>query len=62
MTVYPELDKVTELIKIAIDNYKIYKRAGKRMEAEDMMGKVKEMKFSREHLNLVLNLDFNKPS
>ena len=27
-----------------------------------MKSRVKEMKFSKEHLNLVLNLDFNKPS
>ena len=29
MTEYPELDKVSELIQIAIDNYKIYKKVGK---------------------------------
>ena len=62
MTVFPELDKVTELIRIAIDNYKLYKKVGKHEEAEDMKSKIKEMKFSREHLNLVLNLDFNRPS
>ena len=62
MTVFPELDKVTELIRIAIDSYKLYKKVGKHEEAEDMKSKIKEMKFSREHLNLVLNLDFNRPS
>lgn len=62
MTEYPELDKVSELIQIAIDNFKIYKKVGKYQEAEDMKSRVKEMKFSKEHLNLVLNLDFNKPS
>ena len=29
MNEYPELDKVTELIKIATDNYKLYKKVGK---------------------------------
>jgi hypothetical protein len=62
MTIYPELDKVTELIQIAIDNYLVYQKLGKHLEAEDMRSKVKEMKFSKEHLNLVLNLDFNRPS
>ena len=27
-----------------------------------MKARIKELKFSREHLNLVLNLDFNRPS
>lgn len=62
MTVYPELDKVSELINIAIDNYKVLKKLGKITDASEIKKKIKEMKFSKEHLNLVLNLDFNRPS
>jgi hypothetical protein len=62
MTVYPELDKVSELINIAIDNYKVLKKLGKITDASEIKTKIKEMKFSKEHLNLVLNLDFNRPS
>jgi hypothetical protein len=47
MTVYPELDKVTELTKIAIENYKVLKKVGKHLDAEDMKAKIKEMKFSK---------------
>lgn len=62
MTVYPELDKVSELINIAIENYKVLKKLGKINDASEIKNKIKEMKFSKEHLNLVLNLDFNRPS
>ena len=62
MTVFPELDKVTELIQVAIENYTMFKKLGKHKDAIDMKARIKELKFSREHLNLVLNLDFNRPS
>lgn len=62
MTEYPDLDNVTDLINIAVDNFKIYRKVGKHKDAEDMKAKIREIKFSREHLNLVLNLDFNRPS
>ena len=38
------------------------KKVGAKEEAEDMKAKIKEMKFAREHLIRVMNLDFTKPT
>ena len=36
--------------------------AGKYKEAKMMKEKIKETKYAKEHLKLVMNLDFNKPT
>ena len=50
------------LIDKAVENFKLSKKVGAKEEAEDMKAKIKEMKFAREHLIRVMNLDFTKPT
>ena len=38
------------------------KKVGAKEEADDMKAKLKEMKFAKEHLIRVMNLDFSKPT
>lgn len=59
---YPELEKVGDLINQAIESYAMLKKVGKIEEANDVKIKIKEMKFAQKHLLLVMNLDFDKPS
>ena len=59
---YPELDKVHELIQQAIKSYIILIKVGKHQEAEMVKAKIREMKLAQKNLQLVMNLDFDKPS
>lgn len=38
------------------------RKIGKAEEAHDVKAKIKEMKFAQKHLNLVMNLNFDRPS
>ena len=38
------------------------KKVGAKEEADDMKAKIKEMKFAKEHLIRVMNLDFSRPT
>ena len=46
MKYYPELEKVEELIQQAIQSYNLLRKIGKHQEANDVKGKIKEMKFA----------------
>ena len=45
-----------------IESYRIYKKAGKFKEAQMMKDKIRETKYAKEHLRLVMNLDFTNPT
>lgn len=38
------------------------RKVGAKEEAEEMKTKLREMKFAKEHLIRVMNLDFSKPT
>lgn len=59
---FPEIDDVQVIIDKTIESYRIFKKAGKYKEAKMMKEKIKETKYAKEHLKLVMNLDFNKPT
>ena len=59
---YPELDDLQTLVNNTIESYVILRKSGKFKEAEMMKEKIKETKYAKEHLRLVMNLDFTKPS
>ena len=59
---YPELDDIQEMINNALDSFRILGKAGKFDEAKMMLNKVREMKYAKVHLQLVMNMDFNKPT
>ena len=59
---FPEIEQVKILIEKAIESYKMSRKVGAKEEAEEMKSKLREMKFAREHLIRVMNLDFQKPT
>jgi hypothetical protein len=58
----PECDDVDNIVNNTIETYRILKKAGKFSEAEMMKEKIRETKYAKEHLKLVMNLDFKKPT
>ena len=62
LTYYPEFDQVDGLINQAKNSYVLLRKVGKKQEAASVKQKIKEMKFHKHHLNLVMNLDFDRPT
>ena len=58
----PEIEQVKILIEKAVESYKMSRKVGAKEEAEEMKTKLREMKFAKEHLIRVMNLDFSKPT
>ena len=50
------------LIEKAVENFKLAKKVGDKKEADEMKANIKELKFAREHLIRVMNLDFTRPT
>ena len=59
---YPEVDDVQVIVDKTIESYRILKKAGKFQDAEMIKERIKETKYAKEHLKLVMNLDFDKPT
>jgi len=53
---------LTNLVDKGVENYKMVKKIGQADDALEIKQKIKEMKFAKEHLILVMNLDFTKPT
>lgn len=62
VTEIPELEDVQVIVDKTIEGYRIYKKTGKLRDAMLMKEKIKETKYAKEHLRLVMNLDFTKPT
>ena len=58
----PEVDALAEVVDKSIENYCIARKIGKIDEAKVYKAHVKQMKFAREHLLRVMNMDFDKPT
>jgi hypothetical protein len=59
---FPEYTDVQVIVDKTIESYRILKKAGQFKEAAMMKEKIKETKYAKEHLKLVMNLDFTKPT
>lgn len=59
---FPEVDDVQVIVDKTIESYRIFKKAGKYKEAQMMKEKIMETKYAKEHLKLVMNLDFTQPT
>ena len=59
---FPEYNDVQVIVDKTIESYRILKKAGQFKEASMMKEKIKETKYAKEHLKLVMNLDFTKPT
>jgi len=58
----PEVEDVQVIVDKTIESYRIFKKAGKFKEAKMMKEKIKETKYAKEHLKVVMSLDFTKPT
>ena len=59
---FPEIDQLTEIIVKSVEDYKIAKKFNQIDEAKIYKATIKEMKFAREHLIRVMNMDFGRPT
>ena len=57
-----EAKDVETVIEKTIESYRILRKAGKHKDAGLMFEKIKETKYAKEHLKLVMSLDFEKPT
>lgn len=59
---FREVDDIQDVINNTIESYIIFKKSGKFKQAQMLRQKIKEIKYAKEHLKLVMNLDFTKPT
>jgi hypothetical protein len=57
-----DVEEMTTLVDNSINAYKKLRKAGQLKQAKSMKKKLAEAKFQREHLIMVMNLDFTKPT
>ena len=58
----PQLKDVQEIVDKTVESYVFFIKAGKMKEAAMIRDKIKETKYAKEHLKLVMNLDFSRPT
>lgn len=59
---FPELLDLQRIIDETVETYRLLKKGGKFQEADMCKIKIKESMFAQNHLKLVMNMDFDKPS
>ena len=50
------------LIDKAVENYRFLKKMGQMEEANMIKSKIGDIKFAKQHLIMVLNMDFDRPT
>lgn len=56
---YPEIDTLKMIIDKSVYDYKMAKKFGKLEDAKLYKATIREMKFAKEHLIRVMNMDFS---
>ena len=59
---FPEIEDLERVVEDTVESYRIFKKGGKFKEADLMKAKIKETKYAKQHLRLVMALDFSKPT
>ena len=59
---YPEIDTLQQIIQSNIDNYKMSKKFGRVENAKIYKITIQEIKFAKQHLIRVMNMDFTRPT
>ena len=59
---FPEVEDLEAIVQNTVESYRIFKKGGKFKEADMMKTKIKETKYAKQHLRLVMALDFTKPT
>ena len=62
MDTYPDIEKLTEVIDKSVADYKMAKKFNQIDDIKKYKVSIKEMKFAREHLMRVMNMDFTRPT
>ena len=62
LKMYPEVEELGIMIENTVENYRFYKKVNQVKEANEIKGKMQEIKFAQQHLILVMNMDFDRPS
>ena len=57
-----ETKDIDTVIEKTIESYRILRKSGKHRDANLMFEKIKETKYAKEHLKLVMSLDFTRPT
>ena len=58
----PETHELEEIIVKSIEDYRITKKLRQNEEAQAFLMSIKQMKYAKEHLIRVMNMDFSKPT
>jgi len=53
---------LNDIIKKTIDDYKIANKMGRQEDILTYQATIKQLKFAKEHMVRVLNMDFTKPT
>lgn len=65
LTVFPEVEELNKIIDKAVDSFRLQKAVGqyqyKEKESKTIKEKITELKFAREHLVIIMNMDFDRP-
>ena len=56
---FVEIEQLNQIVEKSIEDYKISKKLGRLEDAKKYQAVIKEMKFAKEHLIKVMNMDFN---
>lgn len=59
---FKEIDDVDEIIQKTVETYRMAKKAGKKKDANVVREKLIETKYAKEHLKMVMNMDFSRPT
>jgi len=59
---FPEIDELTAIIDKSIADYKMAKKFNQIEEIRIYIATIKEMKFAKQHLIRVMNMDFSRPT
>lgn len=59
---FQELEDIQHIVNESIETYRLLKKGGKFKEADMCKAKIKESMYAQNHLKLVMNMDFDRPS
>ena len=59
---YPEVDTLQAIIQSNIENYRMSKKFGQIEQAKIYKITIQEIKFAKQHLIRVMNMDFTRPT
>ena len=59
---FEEIKEIDNIIAKTIEDYKMTKKFSQMEESKIYKASIKELKFAREHLRRVMNMDFDRPT